>query len=243
MNEPVQPQTPQKKGLSPLAWIAIGCVGLILLTGLLFTVGMFWVGKKAVEMGEEMMENPAKSMAEMAIKMNPDTKFISSDDETVTFKTKDGEVVTMNFEDIQSGNFSMTTEEGETSSFSFGERGITGTTKGEDGEETEFSLFGGGSDTSNVPDQVKYPGATSMTTTMASRGRGKWEGMIGYETGSTLDEVVDWQSGALDDCEVTRTDIGDMRTATISCGEDSVNLMFMGQDGSLQVTATYDIRE
>ena len=49
----------------------------------------------------------------MAIKTNPDTKFISSDDETVTFE-KDGETMTLNFEDIANGNFSMTNADGAT---------------------------------------------------------------------------------------------------------------------------------
>ena len=241
MNEAAQPQQPKKKGLGPVAWIAIGCAGLILLGIVAVGVGGFFVAKKGAELVEEIQDNPAKSMAEMAIKMNPETEFISSDDESVTFETKDGEVVTMNFEDIQQGRFSMTTEEGETSTVTFGPAGLEGTTRDSEGQETDFNIFGGGGDTSNVPDAVKYPGADGVTPMIASRSASKWSGMLSYKTDSSLDEVVEWQESALEGCDLTRTDVAGMRSAVFSCGSDSVTLTFMGQDGSLTVTVNYDL--
>ncbi len=237
MNEGAQPQ---KKGMSPLAWIAIGCVGLIVLGAVVVGVGGFFVAKKAKEFVED---NPTKSIAEMAIKMNPDTKFIESDDETVTFRTKDGEVVTMDFEDIQNGNFSVTNAEGETSNLSLGPGGFTGTTTGKDGEKTNFNIFGGGGDTSNVPKVLLYPDADNVSPTIASRSKGEYAGMLNYSTDSTMDEVVEWQSDELEDCTVSRTDVMGTRTAQLECGPDTVSLTFMGQDGSLNVMVNYKIAD
>jgi hypothetical protein len=244
MNEGAQPQQPQKKGMSPLAWIAIGCAGLIVLAGIVVVAGGFFAVKKGKEFVEKMEDNPTKSIAEMAIKMNPDTKFIESDDETVTFETKDGEIVTMNFEDIQNGNFSMTNEEGETSNLSFGPSGITGTATDENGETTNFNIFGGGGDTSNVPKVLLYPGADNISPTIASRSEGEYTGMLNYSTDATMDEVVEWQTNALEDCTVSRTDVMGTRTAQLECGgSDTVALTFMGQDGSLNVMVNYKIAD
>lgn len=226
MNQEAQPK---KKGFSPLAWIAIGCVVLILIGAVVVAVGGFFAAKKVKEVVGEIQENPAKSMAEMAIKMNPETKFISSDEESVTFENKDGEVVTLSFEDIQEGRLSMKTEEGE-STISFGAPGDS------EGGETDIS-FGGG-DTSNVPDEIKFPKAESMTAVMASKGGGKWSGMFNYTTGASMDEVIEWQREQLDDCELTRTDFAGIRNATFECSGDSVNLSFTGEGN---VTVTYDI--
>ena len=237
MNEGAQPQ---KKGMSPLAWIAIGCVGLIVLGAVVVGVGGFFAAKKAKEFIED---NPTKSIAEMAIKMNPDTKFIESDDETVTFETKDGEVMTMNFEDIQNGNFSMTTDDGETSSISLSPSGFTGTGTDDEGQETNFNIFGGGGDTSNVPDVLLYPDADNVSPTIASRGNGEYAGMLNYKTDSSMDEVVEWQSDELEDCTVTRTDVMGTRTAQLECGGDTVSLTFMGQDGALNVMVNYRIAD
>ncbi len=240
MNEPVQPQQPQKKGFGPLAWIAIGCVGLILIAVVVLAVGGFFVAKKGAEIVGEIQDNPAKAMAEMAIKMNPDTKFVSSDDESVTFE-KDGETITMSFEDIEQGKFTMTTGDGETSSFSLGEGGPSGTAESGDGEETSINIFGGGGDTSNVPEEIIYPDADTVNPMVASKSSDQWSGMLNYTTSRTMDEVVEWQGEQLDDCDVSRTDIAGIRNATFTCGRDNVTLTFMGEDGSLTVTTSYNI--
>lgn len=235
MNQEAQPK---KKGFGPLAWIAIGCVGLILVGAIVVGVGGFFAVKKGKEIVDEMQDNPAKSMAEMAIKMNPETKFISSDEETVTFETKDGEVVTMNFEDIREGKFTVTNQDGEESTVSFGGEGFGGGSEGGEGGESNFSVFGGASDLSNVPEQIQYPNTDSSSAVMASKGGGKWSGMFNYTTQSSMDDVIAWQGEQLDDCQLSRTDFAGMRNASFECGGDSVTLTFTGENN---VTVTYDI--
>ena len=243
MNEIPQPPQPQKKkGLGPLAWIAIGCAGLVLLGIVAVGVGGFFVAKKGKELVEEMADNPAKTLAEKAIQLNPETELISSDEETVTFRTRDGEVMTMNFEDIRDGKFSVTDANGESSNISFGPSGITGSSTGKDGQETNFSMFGGG-DTSNVPDEILYPGAESVSPTIASRGNGEYSGMLTYSTGDSMDEVVEWQAGSLGECNLSRTDVMGTRSAQFECGADMVTLTFTGEQGSLNVMVNYKIAD
>ena len=105
-----------KKGLSPVAWIAIGCGG-ILIVGMIAVAGLVgWGFFKARELVEEFDGNPARAAAETMIKLNPELELIESDEDagTVTFRNeKTGEVATLNFEDIAQGRFTVSTDEGE----------------------------------------------------------------------------------------------------------------------------------
>jgi hypothetical protein len=85
---PGSPQAP-KKGLSPLAWVGIGCAVLFVL-GLLVLGGIVGVGgyfaKKAAAKFEK---NPTMAAAEMVVRLNPDLELVSSDEKTNTLTIKD----------------------------------------------------------------------------------------------------------------------------------------------------------
>lgn len=240
MTNGAQPQ--KKKGFSPLAWVLIGCVGLIIVFAIVIFAGGLFVTKKAADFIEENKDNPAKAMAELAIKMNPDLEYIESDDETVTFENEKGEVVKMNFKDIEDGKFSFETEDGESGSVSFGRDGISGTGTGDDGEETDFAIFGG-ADTSNVPDQVKFPDADDFGAAMTQRSESQASGMITFTTDASIEEVIAWQSESLGDCKVNQLDYAGNKVANLDCGPNSATLQFADQDGKLQVSTTYEIRD
>ena len=239
MTNGAQPE--KKKGFSPLAWVLIGCVGLIIVFAILVFAGGLFVTKKAAEFIEEAQDNPAKSMAEMVIKMNPDLEFVESDEETVTFRDEKGELITMNFEDIQQGKFSIETEGGETSSVTFGPGGISGTGTGADGEETDFAIFGG-ADTSNVPDEVKFPDAENLAASMTQRSDEQASGMITFATDASMEEVIEWQSQSFGDCTVNQMDFAGNQIANLDCGANSATLRFVDLDGKIQVSTTYQIR-
>lgn len=240
MTNGAQPE--KKKGFSPLAWVLIGCLGLIVVFAIVIFAGGLFVTKKAANFIEEAQENPAKSMAEMVVKMNPDLEYIESDDESVTFENEEGEVVTMNFKDIEDGKFSIETGDGQTSSITFGPEGISGSGSGEDGEETDFSISGG-ADTSNVPGEVRFPDADDFAATMTQRSQGQAAGMITFTTDASIDEVVEWQSESLGDCQVNRMDFSGNQIANFDCGPNSATLQFADQNGKLQVTTTYEVRQ
>jgi hypothetical protein len=240
MSNGAQPQ--QKKGFSPMAWVLIGCVGLIVVFAIVIFAGGLFVTKKAADFIEENKDNPTKAIAEMAVKMNPDLDYIESDDETVTFENEKGQVVTMSFKDIEEGKFSFETEGGEGGSISFGPDGISGTGTGEDGEETDFAVFGG-ADTSNVPEEVKFPEADDFGATMTQRSDSQASGMITYTTDASMEEVIEWQAGSLGECKVNQVDYSGNQIANLDCGPNSATLQFSDQYGKLRVSTTYEIRE
>src|SRR5215207_3396874 len=100
MSEPMTPPPVpgQKKKMSALGWIAIGCgaiaiIGILALGGAAFIGGRFLKHKAA-----EFEKNPALAAAELAIRANPDYEVVESDSDagTLTVKnSKTGEVVTM----------------------------------------------------------------------------------------------------------------------------------------------------
>ena len=117
MSEPLTPTTPpppppvQPPKRSPLFWVAIGC-GVIVLLGLLAMGTCGWFVKKKVAQFEA---NPAIAAAELAVRANPDMEVVESDTEkgTITVRNKKtGEVVTWNAADIESGKWTVETDEG-----------------------------------------------------------------------------------------------------------------------------------
>ncbi len=151
----------EKKGMGPLAWIGIGCGGLVLIA----IAGAIVIAFKAKEFVGDIEANPAKTVAEMAVKLNPELDLISTDDDagTVTFRNnKTGEEATMNFEDIAEGKWSITTEEGEftVDAAEGGDGGVTVTTP--EGE----SRLGASTSLDDVPEWVPlYPDATQTQST------------------------------------------------------------------------------
>ena len=158
----------EKKGLSPWAWVAIGCGGLLVVFAIVVTMSGMFVAKKVGDFAEDFQENPAAA-AEMLIKMNPELELVESDRDagTMTIRNKeDGEIITVNYEDIEKGQLSFETDEGEVTFSATGdaEEGLLTVTK--DGEE---AMQFGSTDTDDVPDWVPmYPGAKATGTYSAS---------------------------------------------------------------------------
>ena len=69
-NIPPVPQ-PKKKGLSPLAWIGIGCLGLLVIGGIVATVITVFVARKVSEVASEMEEDPVATTAKLLAAANP----------------------------------------------------------------------------------------------------------------------------------------------------------------------------
>ena len=251
MTNGAQPQPPQKKkGISPIAWVAIGCVGLIVLAGIAIMGAGLFVAKKGADFAREVQQDPGaagRKLAEMAIRVNPDYEIVETneDEGTITYRDKrSGEVATMNFQDIADGKFSVTDADGKTSSVSIGADGIEARSDGDDGDASSFNIFGGGADTSNVPDAVRFSGASDLSATFTQKSATESSGMINYSTDASLDEVVAWYEQSLHDCSVNRVDAMGIRNATLDCaGGDSVSLIFSDDgDGGLQVVVNYSLK-
>jgi uncharacterized protein YneF (UPF0154 family) len=109
-------QAPAKKGLPVWAWVGIGCGGLVILVLIVVMAAGFFVANKVKDVAADFEDNPAMATAKMIVKVNPDLEEVATDEEagTITVRNKKtGEVVTVNFDDIQDGKLSFTTDKGE----------------------------------------------------------------------------------------------------------------------------------
>lgn len=114
---------PAKKGLSPLAWVGIGCGVILVICLIAMGSCFFFVKQKAAE----FEKNPAIAAAKLAVQLNPELELVSADEEknTITIKNKKtGEVVTISAEDAEKGRWSFKTDKGETATFGTGAGGV-----------------------------------------------------------------------------------------------------------------------
>lgn len=98
-----------KKDISPIAFVGIGCGGLIMVGIILLVGGWIWGTKKAKELGLDFEKNPERAVAEMVVNISPDLEKISSDEKagTMTIRTKDGKETTLSYKDISEGKFNL----------------------------------------------------------------------------------------------------------------------------------------
>ena len=110
---PRRPRVPAKKKTNPLVWILVGCLGLVVISGIIFVaLGMF-AFNKAKDVIEDVQTNPAKAAAEMMVRMNPDLELVSTDDDAETMTIRDkttGKETTLNWSDIAEGKLTFETD-------------------------------------------------------------------------------------------------------------------------------------
>jgi hypothetical protein len=261
---PVPGSAPAKKGLSPLAWIAIvvggimvvGFVGLMALGVFLFRQGREVVremtgAESFSEFAEDLKDNPARASAETMIRMNPELDLIRTDDAagTVTFRNnKTGEEATLNFADIAAGRFSMTTSEGEYSidaadGVAGGEGGVT--FRGPEGE----TRFGATAGLGDVPEWVPvYPGGSETQSAYQTTSGDGLSGAVSSKTADGVQRVVDYYKTVLEDAGYTigaqsMTQSGDGAVGSISGElpeeERSINVTVIQQGGETQIIVNY----
>ena len=184
--EPVQ-QQPKKK-MSPWAWVAIGCVGLIFVCAVVGGVGMWWVGHKVKNFAEEAQKNPELTAIKMIAAANPDIELVSTDDaakKATLRNTKTGEEITLDFDDIKNGNFKWSAN-GQEASLAVDKDAGSIQFKGADGSTAHFG--GGG----KIPDWVPvYPGASANEVVGAENAEGI-SGTVSVESKDSLDQVFDF---------------------------------------------------
>jgi hypothetical protein len=160
---PGPPQAP-KKGLSPLAWIGIGC-GVIIVLGVIALGAIGFFVKKKVD---EVSKNPTMAAAEVIVRMNPDLELVSKDEghSTLTIKDKKtGEVMTFSAEDAKEGKFTFKSDKGTATFDASGSQNGGGTFKVTD-DKGQVSTFNAGAATpQNLPSWLPvYPGGAVQGT-------------------------------------------------------------------------------
>src|SRR5258706_1289977 len=108
-----QPPAPKSK-----TWMyVLGGCGVVLLIGVIaVAIFVYFVYKKA----DEVAKNPAMATAKMMVAMNPDLETVSTDEGKGTITVRDkksGKVVTMNFDDVKNGKFSIKGDDDESVTF------------------------------------------------------------------------------------------------------------------------------
>lgn len=138
---PQTPASPPRKGLHPLAWVAIGCGGLLLVGAVLFSVVGYFAARKVKEVANDLQERPVTTMARAYALAHPELELVAADEEerVVTLRNKStGEEATFDASEIEQGRIE----------FRDGKGGV--------------ARFGPGPDSGgDVPDWIpRYPDAT-----------------------------------------------------------------------------------
>jgi hypothetical protein len=182
----VQPQSvPQKKGMSIWAWVAIGCIGILVLGGVAVGGFVWWGANKVKSIAQDYKDNPELATVKMIIAMNPDLELVSSDEAagTVTIRNnKTSEVATLNMSDVKEGKISFETSEGKTT-MDFDQQAGSVEVRGASGEVVAFGT------NSNLPDWVPaYPGGTTQGVLSGDDAQ-QLAGSFAMETGDSVAEV------------------------------------------------------
>ncbi|HXU30448.1 MAG TPA: hypothetical protein VN851_07730 [Thermoanaerobaculia bacterium] len=221
---PQNPYTPQPpvgpKKTSPWVWVGVGCLVLLLLG----CATCVFIGYKAKQkfgsVAEDFQKNPELAGVKLAIQMNPDLELVSSDEAAKTVVVRDkksGKEMTLNFEDIKNGKFSM---------------------EGSDGEKVNI---GGG--TSNLPDWLPaYPGATA-TNSFSANG----ESTTMLSTTDSSDQALTFYEEKLKEAgftvEKNAYQVNNQTAGgTISAKSDdkgTVSVAIVGQSGNTTITITH----
>ena len=240
-NRPAVPQQPPKKGLSPLAWVGIGCLGLLVIGGIVATViTVFLVGK-----AKEVAEDPVATMAKVFAAANPDVELVSTDKEnqTVTFRdVNTGEELTFGYDDIEQGRvtFSSGSETAELK-VTPGDDGSGGlTVKTSEGTAT----FSAGGDASNIPDWVPvYPGVTP-TSNFSAEGTGQSTGTFSFTSDADIESILDFyddqvKKAGLETRSRTTTPEGAIWVAASSDESRGLTVMASKQSSGMEVVVSF----
>lgn len=111
--QPAPGTAPVRRKTSPIVWILVAFLGVILLFGIAVVGTGIFVARKAIHAGIDpdlMKRNPGLAMAKLITSMNPDTEIVKTDDNAGTVTIRDrrtSKVTTFSFDDIRNGRFNM----------------------------------------------------------------------------------------------------------------------------------------
>jgi len=242
---------PKKKGLPALAWVAIGCGGILLVVLLAFVIVGGWLFGKAKDTAKDFQDNPAMASAKMIVKLNPEWELVDSDDEAGTLTVRDkktGEETTVSLQDVEDGkiSFKQGDEEVSVGMEKDDKGGGAFTVRDKDGK-TRLRVGSGGGD--ELPGWIpKYPGTEPEGTFLSSSDQ-QTNGGFGYKTGDDPDDVIAFYKDALegDGFEITGNNTwqsGDTKSASINAKAEgrTIQVMVIGDgqsDHQNQVTVTF----
>jgi hypothetical protein len=237
---PTSAQTPSRGGslpsiaprkTSPIVWVLVVILGLVLLGGLAIGGFTLFVVHKAREAGispDLWRRNPAAATARVLAAANPDIEIISENDGAGTVSVRDrktGKITTWNLDQAKRGRFSITAED---------ENGKNATVE-----------FGTGS-IRKLPSWVpSYPGidpqATFAITGNSSDGAG---GTFSFNTSDSAADVITFYQDKIKDLGMkvqvnTTTPQGGVITAADDADKRTLNVLIGHDSGKTSVNVTY----
>lgn len=235
----------QKQGMSPWAWVAIGCGGLLVLGGLVFAVVGYFLYGKAREVAREMEEDPIAATSRIIAAANPEIELVEADKDSrrVTFRnTKTGEQFTFDYEDVEEGRLSFTSD-GETASIEFDTQGgdagrMTITT--DEGTTT----YRAGAELEQHPAWLPvYPGSEAKGT-YASETPEMVAGGFTFETSDGLEDVLSFYAAELESAGLqirsrTTTPEGAMLIAASSDESRTATVTASSKDGGVEALVNF----
>lgn len=221
----------EKKGISPLAWVAIGCIGLIVIGGIVVAAGGFFAAKKVKSIAEDIQDDPGL-LAEKIIDLNPELEVVSRDKDagTITVRNVDtGEVATFDWSEVREGRirFESTDAEGNRST----------STLGDSGDARPPSWF------------QAYPGAGAVQATFRNETSAGVSGMFSFPTDDSVGDVLDHYDAYFEDAgwetERSTYSAGTAEGGSLSAEHpsgDTVNLVVADSGSGTTVNVTYNDR-
>ena len=227
----------------------LGLVALVVLGVSIFSWGRGALedatGERSLsDIVESLEDNPARTIAETAIRLNPELELLSTDDDagTITFRSSEtGEEATLNFEDIAEGRFTMTTREGEFSVDAAAAAGDAVGAVGSAGGGVTFSgpdgqvRLGANISLDELPDWVSvYPGSSdAQVPYMTSTDEGA-SGMLSGTTADSVQQVVDHYRDVFEDNRFTVEN----ESTTQSGTTELASITGTSEDGTVNAAAT-----
>jgi len=231
-------QQTEKKGLSALAWVAIGCGVLIMIAFIVMSAGLWFGGKMLKNVAEDFEDDPARSAAELIVKMNPELDLVETDEDegTITVRVKEsGEVATFDYSQIKEGKLSFESSEGKMTFDAEGaDEGGVFTMETEEGT----AQLGAGEVADWFPE---YPGADEVQTLFSQDMGGTSGGAFSFSTSDSTAEVLAYFSRELEADgftvqENTSTQDGEIMSANLTARKEDSK-----QHAQISVTPDEDI--
>jgi hypothetical protein len=244
------PLPPPAKPGGALKWVLLGCLGVLVVGGVVATMtGLFVASKVKEVVGEgDDVKNPAVAAAKLLTALNPDLELVSSDSAkgTVTIRDKKtNKTVTVNFEDLKKGRIVFEDEEG---------KQVEVQTQGADGQggleitTPEGRARIGGGAAAKLPSWVPvYPGTTPQAA-FTMRGAQSDAAAVNLTSPDSVQKVAEFYESSLKQggFTVSKSTLSAAGGAVVNLAAKNagrqVNVTITGGDGGTQVNLLYEDR-
>lgn len=231
--------------MSPLAWIGIGCVVILILCGIGLGI-MGFIAKRAVD---RFSKNPTMAAAELAVKMNPDLELVNADEahNTITVKDKKtGETTTISADDAKNNKWSIKTDKGSATFDASSGQGLNIQATDEKGQKST-TTFGGSGAPQNLPSWLPvYPGGTVQGTYDTTNAEGRTAAFTVSTTDAST-KVIDYYESQLKGAGLppekstytTNGQTGGTVTGKSADGKREASVIVSSSNGSTQAVITF----